>query len=182
MKASSAVGPLTPTPPSTSHAAPQPSPPKAHTSPTPATDAQVEVIPEQQALHYELHKNIALQCHVTLNQADKIHVAKEKNAELERQLAEAQGASSSLATASSELENLRSSYKDLETKLMEAEQKREHAEKQLAEKNSELIKKEGDFAMKRKVDSDTLQKLQKENSGLIRLQRIDNFLCSMLHY
>jgi hypothetical protein len=49
---------------------------------------------------------------------------------------------------------------------MEAEQKREQAEKQLAEKNSELIKKEGEFAMKRKVDSDTLQKLQKENNGL----------------
>ncbi|KAK1594677.1 hypothetical protein QYE76_017409, partial [Lolium multiflorum] len=121
---------------------------------------------EQQVLHYELHKNIALQHRVILNQADKIHAAKEKNAELEKKLVEAQGASSSLATASSELENLRSSYKDLETKLMEAEQKREHAEKQLAEKNSELIKKEGEFAMKRKVDSDTLQKLQKENNGL----------------
>jgi hypothetical protein len=49
---------------------------------------------------------------------------------------------------------------------MEAEQKREHAEKQLAERNSELIKKEGEFVMKRKVDSDTVQRLQKENNGL----------------
>ncbi|KAK1609379.1 hypothetical protein QYE76_033052 [Lolium multiflorum] len=105
---------------------------------------------EQQVLHYELHKNIALQHSVTLNQADKICVAKEKNADLERQLAESQGASSSLATASSELESPRSSYKDLKTKLMEADQKREYAEKQLAERNSELIKKEADFAIKRK--------------------------------
>jgi flagellar biosynthesis chaperone FliJ len=76
------------------------------------------------------------------------------------------GASSSLSTASSELENLRSSYQDLETKFAEAEQKREQEEKQLAEKNSELIKKEGEFAMKRKVDNDTLQNLQKELNGL----------------
>jgi flagellar biosynthesis chaperone FliJ len=78
------------------------------------------------------------------------------------------GASSSLTTASTELENLRSSYKDLETKLAEAERKRERAEKQLAEKNSELTKKEGEFEMKRKVDSDTLQKQQKEIKGLRR--------------
>jgi septal ring factor EnvC (AmiA/AmiB activator) len=76
------------------------------------------------------------------------------------------GASSSLATTSSELENLRSSYKDLETKLAEVKQKRERPEKQLAEKNSELTKKEGEFEMKRKVDSDTLQKQQKEINGL----------------
>jgi hypothetical protein len=49
---------------------------------------------------------------------------------------------------------------------MEAEQMREQAEKQLAEKNSELIKKEGEFSIKRKVDSDTVQRLQKENNGL----------------
>jgi hypothetical protein len=41
-------------------------------------------------LHYELHKNIALQRRVTLNQADKIRFAKEKIVELEKQLAEAQ--------------------------------------------------------------------------------------------
>jgi hypothetical protein len=63
------------------------------------------------------------------------------------------------------MENLRSSYKELETKLMEVEQKREQAEKQLAEKNSELIKKQGEFSTKQKVDSDTVQKLQKENNG-----------------
>jgi hypothetical protein len=39
-------------------------------------------------------------------------------------------------------------------------------EKQLAKKNSDLIKKEGEFAMKRKVDTDTGQRLQKENNGL----------------
>ncbi|KAK1649212.1 hypothetical protein QYE76_067017 [Lolium multiflorum] len=98
---------------------------------------------EQQALHYELHKNIALQRRVTLGQAENIRTLKDENAELNKQLADAQGASSSLATTSSELENLRSSYQELETKLMEAEQKKEQAEKQLAEKNSELIREKG---------------------------------------
>jgi hypothetical protein len=32
------------------------------------------------------------------------------------------------------------------------------AEKKLAEKNSELIRKEGEFQLKRKVDSETIQK------------------------
>jgi hypothetical protein len=45
-------------------------------------------------------------------------------------------------------------------------QKREREEKQLAEKNYELIQKEGEFEMKRKVDSETLQKQQKEINGL----------------
>jgi flagellar biosynthesis chaperone FliJ len=76
------------------------------------------------------------------------------------------GASSSLATASSELENLHSSYKDLEAKLAEAEKKKEQAEKQLAKKSSELIQKTGEFEMKRKVDSETVQKQQKELNGL----------------
>jgi hypothetical protein len=49
---------------------------------------------------------------------------------------------------------------------MEADRKREYAEKQLAEKNSEFLKKEADFVSKRKVDSDTLQKLQREVHGL----------------
>ncbi|KAK1668649.1 hypothetical protein QYE76_056808 [Lolium multiflorum] len=75
------------------------------------------------------------------------------------------GASSSLATTSTELENLRSSFQDLETKFTEAEQKREHAEKQLAEKNSELIKEKGEFEMKRKADSETIQRQQKELNG-----------------
>jgi flagellar biosynthesis chaperone FliJ len=76
------------------------------------------------------------------------------------------GASSSFSTASSELESLRSSYKDLEAKLAEAEKKKEQAEKQLAEKSSELIQKTGEFEMKRKVDSETVQKQQKELNGL----------------
>jgi hypothetical protein len=40
------------------------------------------------------------------------------------------------------------------------------AEKKLAEKNSELIRKEGEFQLKRKTDSDTIQKQQKELGGL----------------
>nr|XP_051221555.1 uncharacterized protein LOC127339780 [Lolium perenne] len=139
------------------------------------------LLQEHQALHYELHKNIALQRRVTLSQAEKIQAAKEENAELKKQLAEAQGASSSLATASSELENLRSSFQDLETKLAEAEQKREWAQKQLAEKNSKLIKKEGEFAMKQKVDSDTLQKQQKEINGLWKYMDTVEKHCDLLN-
>ncbi|KAK1677097.1 hypothetical protein QYE76_037945 [Lolium multiflorum] len=97
---------------------------------------------EQQALHFELHKYIALQRCVTL------------------------GASSSLATTSSELENLRSSYQELETKLMEVEQKKEQAEEQLAEKNSELIKEKGEFLLKRNADIETIKRQQKELNGL----------------
>jgi predicted nucleic acid-binding Zn-ribbon protein len=74
--------------------------------------------------------------------------------------------SSSLATTSSELENLCSAYQNLETKLAEAETKRERAEKQVAEKKPELLQKEANFVMKRKVDNDTLQELQKEVQGL----------------
>ncbi|KAK1668083.1 hypothetical protein QYE76_056242 [Lolium multiflorum] len=121
---------------------------------------------EQQALHYELHKNIALQRRVTLGQAENIRTLKNENAELNKQLADAQGASSSLATTSSELENLRSSYQELETKLKEAEQKKEQAEKQLAEKNSELIREKGEFLLKRNADSETIKRQQKELNGL----------------
>ncbi|KAK1682493.1 hypothetical protein QYE76_043341 [Lolium multiflorum] len=121
---------------------------------------------EQQALHYELHKNIALQRRVTLNQAENIRALKDENAELTKQLADAQGASSSLATASSELENLRSSYQDLETKLKEAELKREQAEKQLAEKNSEHIREKGELLLKKNADSETIKRQQKELNGL----------------
>ncbi|XP_071678384.1 uncharacterized protein [Lolium perenne] len=46
---------------------------------------------EQQALHYELHKNIALQRRVTLSQAENIRTLKDENAELAKQLADAQG-------------------------------------------------------------------------------------------
>ncbi|KAK1696705.1 hypothetical protein QYE76_013402 [Lolium multiflorum] len=45
---------------------------------------------EQQALHYELHKNIALQRRVTLGQAENIRTLKNENAELNKQLADAQ--------------------------------------------------------------------------------------------
>ncbi|KAK1630498.1 hypothetical protein QYE76_004813 [Lolium multiflorum] len=121
---------------------------------------------EQQALHYELHKNIALQRRVTLSQAENIRTLKDANAELNKQLAEAQGASSSLVTASSELENLRSSYQELETKLKEAELKKEQAEKQLAEKNSEHAREKGEFVLKRNADIETIKKQQRELSGL----------------
>ncbi|KAK1609928.1 hypothetical protein QYE76_033601 [Lolium multiflorum] len=121
---------------------------------------------EQQALHFELHKNIALQRRVTLGQAENIRTVKNENAELNKQLADAQGASSSLATASSELENLCSSYQELETKLMEAEQKKEQAEKQLAEKNSELTREKGEFLLKKNADSETIKRQQKELNGL----------------
>ncbi|KAK1670796.1 hypothetical protein QYE76_058955 [Lolium multiflorum] len=121
---------------------------------------------EQQALHYELHKNIALQRRVTMSQAENIRTLKDENAELAKQLADAQGASSSLATASTELENLRSSYQDLETKLKEAELKREQAEKQLAEKNSEFIREKGELKLKINVDSETIKCQQKELNGL----------------
>ncbi|KAK1621244.1 hypothetical protein QYE76_026761 [Lolium multiflorum] len=85
---------------------------------------------------------------------------------LDSKKAERERASSSLATASSELENLRSTYKYLETKLTEAEDKREFAEKQLAEKKSEFIRENADLVAKRRVDSDTLKKLQIEVQGL----------------
>ncbi|KAK1668900.1 hypothetical protein QYE76_057059 [Lolium multiflorum] len=121
---------------------------------------------EQQALHYELHKNIALQRRVTLSQAENIRTLKDENAELAKQLTDAQGASSSLATTSTELENLRSSYQDLETKLKEAELKREQAEKQLAEKNSEHAKEKAELKLKLNVDSETIKSQQKELNGL----------------
>ncbi|KAK1685496.1 hypothetical protein QYE76_046344 [Lolium multiflorum] len=114
---------------------------------------------EQKALHYELHKNIALQRRVTISQAEKIQRVQTENADLKKKLSEAQGASSSLAAASSELETLRASQKNLEAKLAEAEQK-------LAEKNSELTRKAGEFELKRKTDTDTIQKQQKEFGGL----------------
>jgi hypothetical protein len=45
MKKSPAIGLATPVPPSTFHAAPQPSPPQAEQSPPPATDTPPEIIP-----------------------------------------------------------------------------------------------------------------------------------------
>ncbi|XP_071685398.1 uncharacterized protein [Lolium perenne] len=114
---------------------------------------------EQKALHYELHKNIALQRRVTISQAEKIQHFQAENAALKKQLSEAQGASSSLAAASSELETLRAAHKNLEAKLAVAEQK-------ISEKNSELIRKTGEFELKRQTDSDIIQKQQKEIGGL----------------
>ncbi|KAK1681338.1 hypothetical protein QYE76_042186 [Lolium multiflorum] len=76
------------------------------------------------------------------------------------------GASSSLATASFELETMRSAYKDLESKLMEAEEKRELAEKKLTEKNSVFIREKADLVAKRRVDCETMKKLQSELQGL----------------
>ncbi|KAK1687094.1 hypothetical protein QYE76_047942 [Lolium multiflorum] len=123
------------------------------------------IIPGAPNVHYELHKNIALERRV-IGSSGKYPDLKNENAELNKQLADAQGASSSLATTSSELENLRSSYQELETKLMEAEQKKEQAEKQLVEKNSESIKEKGEFLLKRNADSETIKRQQKELNGL----------------
>ncbi|KAK1687156.1 hypothetical protein QYE76_048004 [Lolium multiflorum] len=126
---------------------------------------------KNRALHYDLHKNIALQRRVTLSQAENIRTLKDENADLAKQLADAQGASSSLATASTELENLRSSYQELETKLKEAELKREQAEKQLAEKNSEHIREKGELVLKKNADSETIKRQQKEIDGLRKFMR-----------
>jgi hypothetical protein len=49
------------------------------------------VLQEQKALHYELHKNIALQRRVTISQAEKIQRFQTENADLKKQLSEAQG-------------------------------------------------------------------------------------------
>ncbi|KAM0913770.1 hypothetical protein ACQ4PT_011943 [Festuca glaucescens] len=119
---------------------------------------------EQQALHYELHKNIALQRRVSLRQAELLEDEKEKVAKLEKKLEESQGANlkNSLATASSELESLRSAHKYLESKLKGAEEKQKLAEDQLAQKNSEFIRVKADLQEKRKKDSDMIQKLQSE--------------------
>nr|XP_051221523.1 uncharacterized protein LOC127339748 [Lolium perenne] len=106
---------------------------------------------EQKALHYELHKNIALQRSVTISQAEKIQHFQEENADLKKQLSEAQ--------ASSKFETLRASQKNLEAKLAEAEQK-------ISEKNSEFARKTGEFELKRQTDSDIIQKQQREIGGL----------------
>ncbi|KAK1681846.1 hypothetical protein QYE76_042694 [Lolium multiflorum] len=127
----------------------------------------------RQALCKQRTRRCIMNCTRTLpsaprypGQAESIRTLKNENAELNKQLADAQGTSSSLATTSSQLENLRSSYQELETKLMEAEQKREQAEKQLAEKNSEFIKEKGEFVLKKNADSETIKRQQKELNGL----------------
>ena len=50
----------------------------------------LQLLQEQQALHYELNKNISLQRRVTLSQADEIQACRDTIADLEKQLAEAQ--------------------------------------------------------------------------------------------
>jgi hypothetical protein len=41
---------------------------------------------EQQAVHYELHKNIAMQRRVTLGHAEQIQRFKQENTDLKKQL------------------------------------------------------------------------------------------------
>ncbi|KAK1668648.1 hypothetical protein QYE76_056807 [Lolium multiflorum] len=60
---------------------------------------------EQQALHIELHKNIAVQRRVTLGQAKNIRALKDENAELKKQLADAQERTSRRVTAASRAES-----------------------------------------------------------------------------
>ncbi|KAM0925344.1 hypothetical protein ACQ4PT_004266 [Festuca glaucescens] len=128
---------------------------------------------EQQALHYELHKNIALQRRVSLRQVDLLEDQKVKVTELEKKLEENQGADlkNSLASASSELESLRSAHQDLESKLKRAKEKQKLAEYQLAQKKSEFIREKDDLVEKRKRDGDMIQKLQSEfpHDDLIKL-------------
>ncbi|KAK1614462.1 hypothetical protein QYE76_019979 [Lolium multiflorum] len=122
---------------------------------------------EQQALHYELHKNIALQRRVTLGQAENIRTLTDKNAELNKQLADAQGWRIFLPG----YDLLRAGKPALllprtGDKAEGGEQQKERAEKQLAEKNSELIREKGEFVLKRNADSETIKRQQKELNGL----------------
>ncbi|KAK1664433.1 hypothetical protein QYE76_052592 [Lolium multiflorum] len=104
------------------------------------------------ALHYELHKNIALQRRVTLGQAESIQTLKSENAELNRQLADAQEPAILIPRIGDETDG--------------GGAKEEQAEKQLAEKNSELIREKGEFLLKRNADSETIKRQQKELNGL----------------
>ncbi|KAK1666667.1 hypothetical protein QYE76_054826 [Lolium multiflorum] len=115
---------------------------------------------EQQALHYELHKNIALQRRVTLGQAENIQTLKEKNAELNKQLAGPRRIF--LPGYDLQLENLRSSYQELELKLKErsAEGACPGGEKLRA------YREKGEFLLKRNADSETIKRQQKELNGL----------------
>ncbi|KAK1602748.1 hypothetical protein QYE76_016410 [Lolium multiflorum] len=75
---------------------------------------------EQQALHYELHKNIALQRRVTLGQAENIRTLKNENAELNKQLADAQAAggtfmSITLGAATKLLDDMMINYSEWHT-------------------------------------------------------------------
>ncbi|KAK1645017.1 hypothetical protein QYE76_062822 [Lolium multiflorum] len=93
---------------------------------------------EQQALHYELHKNIALQRARIFFPGDNL-----------------------LRTGKPALLIPR-----VGDKVKEAEQQKERVEKQLAEKNSELIREKGEFVLKRNADSETIKRQQKELNGL----------------
>ncbi|KAK1625841.1 hypothetical protein QYE76_000156 [Lolium multiflorum] len=119
---------------------------------------------EQQALHYELHKNIAIQCRVSERQAEALEDQRAKITTLEKKLEEAQGADlkGSLEAASSELNVLRSANKDLESKLKEAEEKW----KLIDDYCSELERAQSDLQAKRVVDLDVIKKLQKEVKSL----------------
>ncbi|KAK1669256.1 hypothetical protein QYE76_057415 [Lolium multiflorum] len=104
---------------------------------SPAVGPSTPVPPRTKALHYELHKNIALQRRVTLNQAENIRTLKDENAELTKQLADAQGGGT-----------------------------KEGAGQQLAEKNSEHIREKGELLLKKNADSETIKRQQKELNGL----------------
>ncbi|KAK1685949.1 hypothetical protein QYE76_046797 [Lolium multiflorum] len=123
---------------------------------------------EQQALHYELHKTIALQRRVSLRQAEHLEDEKEKVAALEKKLEEnqAEDLKSSLESASSELASLRSTHKDLESKLTEAESKQKMAVDQLAEKSSDFDREKAELQVKREKDADIIKKLQTEVNSL----------------
>ncbi|KAK1646871.1 hypothetical protein QYE76_064676 [Lolium multiflorum] len=122
---------------------------------------------EQQALHYELHKNIALQRRVTLGQAENIRTLKDKNAELNKQLADAQGWRIFLPG----YDLLRTGEPALLIPRVGDEAEGGGAtegagRKQLAEKNSELIREKGEFLIKRNADRETIKRQQKELNGL----------------
>jgi hypothetical protein len=53
--------------------------------------SMLQLLQEQQALHYELNKNISLQRRITLSQADEIQACRDTIADMEKQLAEAHG-------------------------------------------------------------------------------------------
>ncbi|KAK1558092.1 hypothetical protein QYE76_007526 [Lolium multiflorum] len=120
---------------------------------------------EQQVLHYELHKNIALQRRVTLSQAENIRSLKDENAELTKQLADAQGwRILFLGYDLLELENLRSSYQDLETRLKESGIK-EGAGSIWRRKTPHTSRKKGGD-LERRMRQPRIKRQQKELNGL----------------
>ncbi|KAK1670806.1 hypothetical protein QYE76_058965 [Lolium multiflorum] len=121
---------------------------------------------EQQALHYELHKNIALQRRVTLGQAENIRTLKNENAELNKQLADAQGWR--IFLPGYDLLRTREPALLIPRVGDEAEGggAKEGAGEKQRRKNSELIGKKGEFLLKRNADSETIKRQQKELNGL----------------